>query len=260
MNRPSQIPEIGAEMLLNLLYPELEGSWTAHHDGTFYRNYNRDVLDIDAGQASVRLSRDSMLALLPQGVFSREDDLLSGDIVEKHKQLEQEKKILSEAFLPFDSLAFRRSLRIESQVSELLGQKLEYLLKTYFGFDLAAQTNPYVREAAPLLLYIRHRRGDFGLIRNLLQSLFRCPVTREARRYSELDSTRCWLPVMRYELLIPGLSAQEYLELSDNLQPLKDFLSEWFVPAEVRLEICIKQHQGPGRLEEQATLDYNTEL
>ena len=260
MNKRETIPEMGAEMLLNLLYPELADRWVAHHDGTFYRNYNRDVLDMDAGQPSVRLSRDSMLALLPQGVISREDELLSGDVNEKHKHLEQEKKILSEAFLPIDSLAFRRSLQIERQVSELLDDKLSYLLKTYFGFDLAAETNPYVRELAPLLPYIRHRRGDFGLVKNLLRSLFRCPVTQLERRYSELDSTLCWIPLLRYELLIPGLSAQAYMALSGELQPLTDFLAEWFVPAEVRLEIAVKQHGEPRQLDSQWTLDYNTEL
>ena len=255
-----QIPQISAEMLLNLLYPELENRWIAHHDGTFYRNYSHDVLELDQKDNSVRLSRDSILGLLPQGLLSPEDELRSGDLVEKHKALEWKQKLLSEAFLPFDSLTFRRRLRMERSVSELLNGKLAYLLKTYFGFDLAAETNPYVREAAVLLPYIRHRRGDFGLVKNLLESLFQCPVTMKERRYSQLDSTLCWLPAVRYELLIPGLSAQAFRDLSAQLQPLTDFLAEWFMPMELRLEILIKQHGEPRQLDSQWTLDYNTEL
>lgn len=258
--KPQDIHEIGAEMLLNLLYPELESKWIAHHDGTFYRNYNRDVLEVDEAGAQVRLSRDSMLGLLPQGLISQEDEFRTGDIQDKHKELERRQKLLAEAFLPFDSLFFRRQLKLEKNVSELLNGKQAYVLKTYFGFDLEAETNPYVREAATLLPFIRHRRGDFGLIKNLLKDLFHCEVSLQERRYSQLDSTLCWQPVARYELLIPGLSAQDFRALQEQLQPLTDFLSEWFVPVDVRLEILIKQHQEPRQLDSQWTLDYNTEL
>ena len=251
---------MSAEMLLNYLYPELEQQWIAYHDGTFYRNYSRDILALRQEDKRVRLSRDGILSLLPQGVISPEDQLRSGDVHEKHADLAWQQKLLSEAFLPFDSMAFRRQLQIERKVSELLNDKLTYLLKTYFGLDLEAQGNPYVREMAVLLLYIRNRRGDFGLIKNVLHSLFHCDVTLEERRYSEKDSTQCWLPMMRYQLLIPGLSAQDYRTLHAQVTELQDFLTEWFVPMEVRLEILIKQHHDPSMLGSGWILDYNTEL
>ena len=68
-----QISEISAEMLLGRLYPELEDRWTAHHDGTFYRNYSRDVMEVEPEIAEVWLSRDSILGLLPQGLISTEE-------------------------------------------------------------------------------------------------------------------------------------------------------------------------------------------
>lgn len=254
------IPEIGAEMLLNYLYPELEDQWTVRQEGTFYRNYNRDVLSLDPDTASVRLSRDGLLGLLPQGLLSQEEDLLSGDRKEKHKELEQHLKLLSEAFLPFDTFNFRRRLKVERSVSELLNGKLEWLLKSYFGFDLAAESNPYVKEVAVLLPYISRRRGDFGLIRNVLESLFHCPVNMQERRYSQLDSTRCWLPLIRYELLIPGLQAQEYRDLSAAIEPLTDFMAQWFMPMEIKLEIMVRQHGVAPAMGAPLTLDYNTEL
>ena len=73
MNISQQIPEISAEMLLNLLYPELEDKWIAHHDGTFYRNYSRDVLSLSPEEAEVSLSRDSILGLLPRNLLSPEE-------------------------------------------------------------------------------------------------------------------------------------------------------------------------------------------
>ena len=259
MNELTQIPEIGAEMLLNYLYPELEERWTARHDGTFYRNYNRDVLSLEPGEASVSLSRDSLLALLPQGLLTSEDGLKKGDKQEKHKELERQMKILSETFLPFDTLNFRRQLKTEREVSELLDGKLEYILKTYFGYDLAAEENPYVREFAVLLPCIRQRRGDFNLVRNLLSAIFQCGVSMSERRYSQSDSTRGWLPALRYELLIPGLSPGEVQALYRDLQPLSDFLCEWFMPVEVHLEIVIRQHL-PERQLDGLALDYNTEI
>ena len=255
-----QIPQISAEMLLSYLYPELEEKWIAHHEGTFYRNYNRDILSLSEEDAQVWLSRDSILSLLPQGLLSMEEDLKKGDWVEKHKELEMQLKILSDAFLPIDTFSFRRLLKIERQVSELLEDKLAYILRTYCGFDLDAEQNPYVREVAVLLPFVRHKRGDLGFVKNLLESVFHCQVTMQERRYSHIDSTLCWIPVVRYELLIPDLQAEGYRALMDDIKPLTDFLSEWFLPMEVRLEVLIKQHGVAPEIGAPLTLDYNTEL
>lgn len=260
MKKTTQIPEIGAEMLLNYLYPELQEKWTAHHDGTFYRNYNRDIMEIDPDAMTVWLSRDGFLDLLPQGLLSKEDEFKTGDIQEKHKDLDMQRRILSEAFLPFDSISFRSRLRLESEISKMLSDKLGYILRTYFHYDLAAEKNPYVREFALLLPYIRHWRGDTYLIQNLLSALFHCEVTFTLRRYSESDSTRAWLPCIRYDLLMPNLTGEEYRTLNSDLQPLAEFLSEWFLPAETRLELRIKHHRAAPSLNTDMILDYNTEL
>ena len=110
MDLNQQIPEISAEMLLNFLYPELEEKWIAHHDGAFYRNYSRDVLSVEPEEEQVSLSRDGLLRLLPQGLLSPEGELRTGDPDERHDEIQQRLKVLSEAFLPFDSFAFRRRL------------------------------------------------------------------------------------------------------------------------------------------------------
>ena len=258
MNEMTQIPEIRAEMLLSLLYPELEEQWVAYHDGTFYRNYSHDILDLQPGDACVRLSRDSILGLLPPGLISGDEELRKGDRGEKHDSLEQRIRILLEAFLPFDTFSFRRTLKAERNIEELLEDKLGYILRTYFGFDLAAEQNPYVRAFAALLPCIRHRRGDTQLLRSLLGSVFDCEVRMSEHRYSESDSTRAWLPEIRYELLIPGLTSETYRDLSRDMEPLRDFLGEWFVPMDVRLSLQIR-HPLPAA-GQQPLLDYNTLL
>ena len=260
MNLNQQIPEISAEMLLNFLYPDLEGKWIAHHDGTFYRNYSRDVLSVDPDEAQVWLSRDSLLRLLPQGLLSAESELKTGDPDEKHDEIEQRLKVLSEAFLPIDTFTFRWHLKAEHSVAELLGGRLDYVLKTCFGFDLQAEQNPYVRSVAVLLPFVRRWKGDFDFLRSLLADAFHCDVKLLERRYSETDSTQAWLPEVRYELLIPDLSPEEFRALQADILPLRDFLAEWFVPMDVRLEIIAKHHNASAGLNGQLTLDYNTEL
>ncbi len=260
MNISQQIPEISAEMLLNLLYPELEDKWIAHHDGTFYRNYSRDVLSLSPEEAEVSLSRDSILGLLPRNLLSPEGELKGGDMEEKHDEITYRLKLLSEAFLPFDTFSFRRRLKAERNVSDVVNDKLDYLLKTYYGIDLSAEQNPYVRSFALLLPGIRRWRGDFDLIRSLLIAVFRCDVRLVEGRYSQTESTRAWIPVVRYELLIPDLSPEEFRTLQADILPLRDFLAEWYFPADVRLELLVKHHKADAGLNGELILDYNTEL
>ena len=248
-------------MLLDYLYPELEEKWIVRYDGTFYRNYSRDVLSMAPDEAQVWLSRDSLLSLLPKGLISKEDELREGrDRTELIKALELQLRVLTEAFLPFDTFSFRRLLRAERMIEELLGDKLTWLLKTYYDFDLEAVENPYVREFAVLLPGIRRWRGDFQLLRNLLASTFHCEVQMLERRFGDDDSTRAWIPEIRYELLIPDLSPEQYGKLHSDILPLRDFLAEWFMPMEVRLEIAVKHHQAAVGINGEMTLDYNTEL
>ena len=254
------ISQISAEMLLNYLYPELGEKWVAHYAGTFYRNYNNDHLSIYEETAEVVLARDGFLKLLPEALFSDENELKGGQFAEKYQQLEQKKKIFREVFLPFNMFVFRQKIRMEQKLSELLNAKLDYLLKTYFHYDLEAETNPYIREVAVLLPYVSKLRADFGTIAKLLGQLFGCKTQLKTGRYSELDSTRYWIPNVEYQLLLPGLSAEEYRKLKADIEPLQQFIAEWMMPAEVRCEITIKHHHQPQKVGEGMILDYNTEF
>lgn len=254
------IPEIGAEFLLNYLYPELEEAWIVNNEGTFYRNYNNDTLSLNPQTGDVKLARDGFLKLLPQGFISTEEELRGGDKIEKHKEIEKRKQILKDAFLPFDTFAFRRNLKIEREFSKILNQKLDIILKNYFSFDIEKEKNEYVKEVAVLLPFVRNRRGDLGFIRNLLSSITNCHVDLLTGRFSSSDSTKEWLPYIRYELQIKELTTQDYNKLKEELSPLSDFIKEWFIPAEVHCEILIKDHSKSFRLGNTLTLDYNTQL
>lgn len=252
--------QVRAEMLLNYLYPELEKDWMVQCKGTFFRNYSQDILSLYEDERKVTLARDGFLRLLPEGLLTKNDDLKGEDVAAKYKELEWRKELLNEAFSPFDTYIFRKKLSIERSVSELLDQKLEYLLKEYFNFDLAAEKSELVKEAAVILPFVCRWRGDFGFVANLLGALMECEVEMKVGKYSHLDTTVCWLPLVRYNLLIPGLTPEVYKERTEELKSLVDFLKEWLIPFDVMCEVKIKEHKGPQRLSVIPTLDYNTEL
>lgn len=260
MRKKNQLPEARAEMLLNYLYPEVSHKWIAHGEGTFYRNYNSDLLEIDDETSEIWTARDSFINLLPQGVITFNDNLSGEDSGHRFKKMRRRIRMLTEAFLPFDTNAFRQSLLIERQVSELLQEKLSYVLLEYFGFDLNAEPSELVREAALMLPYVSSFRGDLSFVSGLLGALLHCPVGIITGRFGHTDSSRWWLPKVRFELLISDLSPEEYRRMSASLEPLRQFVCEWFMPVEVYTEIVIKEHHSEQQVNTRLTLDYNTEL
>ena len=228
--------------------------------GTFYRNYNQDILALYEKENKAILSRDGFLRLLPEGLLTRDDDLRGEDFSEKYEELEWRRELLNEAFSPFDTYVFRKKLEIERQTSELLEQKLSYLLKEYFNFDVEAEQSDLVKEAALILPFVSRWRGDLGLVGNILGALMHCEVEVLKGRYSPIDTTRLWLPQVTYKLLIEGLTPDTYQEKVKSLEPLAAFLREWLIPYDVKCVIEIKQHMVPQKTEGGLMLNYNTEL
>lgn len=247
-------------MLLNYLYPELTHEWIVSNKGSFYRNYSDDIMSLYLKERQVELSRDGFLKLLPEGVLTNDDEFKKVDVAEKYKILKRREHLLNEAFLPFDTFYFRYFMMVEQQVADLLNTKLEYILNQYFGFNLEAEKNPYVRRVAVLLPFAKQWRGDFPMIRNLLAGLFGCEVEMRQGRYSFSDTTQCRLPLVRYDLLIDGLETEKFRELYSQLMPLNDFITEWFMPMEVVCQIKIKEHNQPQQVNTRLVLDYNSEL
>ena len=260
MRKINHIPEIRAELLLNYLYPEGVNQWITQNEGLFFRNYNSDLLAIDEERMEVQTARDSFIKLLPQGLLTQETDLKGEDASEKFKQLELRLRYLRETFKPIDTFRFRESVYVEHQIDSLLQGKLTHILKDYFDVDLDKIEDPYVREVASLLPYVSRRRGDLGFIASLLRTLLKCEVTMTKRRYSHSDSTLSWLPMVRYELDIPGLSQEEHVKKDQEMDPLRACLSEWLIPVEVWCQIVIKEYHVPQQANTRLTLGYNTEV
>lgn len=252
--------QIRAEVLLNYLFPEMVNNWMTQYKGTFYRNYNEDILSLNEEEGRVVLARDGFLRLLPEGLMTKDDDLKGEDSARKFKELEWRRELLNEAFSPFDTYIFQKKLAIEHTMSELLEQKLAYLLKEYYNFDISTETNELVKKAAVLLPFVSRWRGDFYFVANLLGALMHCHVEVAIDRYSHLDTTICWQPRVKYSVLIPGLTPEEYRERTEAMVPLVAFLKEWFIPFDVRCEVKIKEHHPTQGTHGRVTLDYNTEV
>lgn len=253
--------EISAEMLLNYLYPDVDHKWKARYKGTFYRNYNRDMVSHDADAGEVILTRDGMLRLMPDAVFTDVDELRNATRSGAHQRLMERRRLLNEAFAPFDTINFTYNLRIERKVSGLLNQKLSYILRTYFDYDIEAEQNPYIRETAALLPFVSSKRGDLLFVQTLLRSIYESEVEMDlSHRYSETDSTYEWMPMVRYNILREGMNQETYMHETELLEPLAEFIKEWFIPFDVKCRISFRQHGILPATDSQLILDYNTEL
>lgn len=258
MSEITNIAEIKAEVLLNHLYPELTDRWIVENRGTFYRNYSEDVMQIEEDICKVALSRDGFLRLLPQGLITTTDELKGKDFQSKYEKLKIRKNRLEELFRPIDSWKFRKSMREEKELARLLDEKLDVLLKDYFGVDRVAEKDRYVKEWMALLPMAKYLRADFGRIGDILSVLLGHRVTTTFSRYDWSERTRDSQPMVLYQVWIPNLS-DEYRERNRELDALREFIGEWFMPFDTRCIIEVKSDTS-AKLGDRLLLNYNTGL
>lgn len=253
--------EISAEMLLEQLYPELTEEWLVRCKGVFYRNYSGDAMRVDAEERQVELARDGFLQLLPSSLLTDDAELTdqtadgkrqTQSFKSRYEQMQRRLHLLSEAFMPFDTFAFRRRLKIERQVKGLIELKLAYVLKTYYDFDLTAEKDEYVLQAALLLPYVAKLRGNIHFVRLLLSTLTGYSVTLRLSTYSDTDHTQYGMPMVRYTLWVDGLDESGYVTLNRQLAPLIRFIQVHFLPIDAFSEVEIKGHSTSTNM-----LNYN---
>ena len=254
------LSEVNAEMLLHYLYPEMDEKWTVEHQGVFYRNFNSDLIGYDEDTGDLQVARDSFTKLLPASMLFSQNALRGKGRKKNIGVLNEHQSLLRDTFQPFDNISFQRRMGIEREVSDLLDSKLNYILTTFFHYDIKAEQNPYIRQLACLLPMVRNIRGDYRLMRNILSVLFGCEVTCTIGRYSETDHTRVWIPEVTYELLIEGLTPEDYKEMDTAVHEVRDFIQEWFFPFDTMLFTTIKWHKQSWNDARHWLLDYNTEL
>lgn len=144
-------------------------------------------------------------------------------------------------------------------VSEILDSKEDFIFRQYFGIDIKSIENKYVADAVRILPFVKDFRGDYSFIRNLLSLLLCCQVTVSKGKYSDTDTTVCYVPRIVFRAEIPGLDRESYLEKRREIKPLEDFVREWLIPAEAVCEIQICA-EGISIVQETTLLDYNARV
>lgn len=241
------VHEISAEFLLNYFYPDLCNQWMVVQKGTFYRNYNDDVMAMDKESGLVELSRDGFLRLLPEAFVVNENSDRR-DIEQTQRRL----TMLREAFAPFDTFFFNNDLKVEKHVSHLLDHKLDFVLKNYFQYDLEAETDELCRVVAPFLIYASWLRGDIRFLRKLLQLITGHEVRIRRMPYSDTDSTKYCVEKIRFDICIDNLSEKGYREEMNRIAPVVGLIQEWFIPFDSVSDFCITGHSDKGKY-----LNYN---
>lgn len=255
------IREISAEMLLGYLFPDDDNFWKVNYKGTFYRNYNDDCMTFDPETGVLELARDGFLKTLPDGLLAgNEPQNGRKEPVEKMDQKLTD-TLVAEAFSPFDSFAFKDSLKLERIISSLLKEKPAFILKNFFDIDLDTLTDPLVREAAMMLPMMSGKRGNPYFVKQLLSALLHCDVELDlSHRYSEGESDKAWLPKAVYTVVIPSLTPEQFKEKYDSLQPLSEFIKDRIMPFDIAFELNIRDNSDSVVSDEERCLDYNLQV
>lgn len=245
--------ELSAELLLATYHPDID-DWTVEYGSFFSRNYSGDLKSCDANQHQISLSRNGLYDILPEKIFFNPEELRfkeSRDLAIHLSELYEEEKNIKAYFRPFDSFFFNRSLAVNNSVSRILDNKTKLMLRLLFDYDIEAETNPYVKLMAPMLLNVTDIRSDLKLIASILSSILQCKVECKKPRQDKL----------LFVIHKLNLTRAEYLDFMEALEPLFDFVLYWFIPMEMECDYKVKDYEQPFILSDQAlVLDYNTQI
>lgn len=249
-----EYPELLAELQLATFFPEIS-EWNAVLESYFSRNYSFDLRDCLPNQQKVMLSRNGIYDVLPEKLFFGENILRFKDkseLSELVTKMHDEKEKIRDYLLPFDSTLFSYSFRLQKNVTQVVTNKHKLLLKHFFDYDIDAETNPYIRLLAPLLLQAKDLRGDFERLTHILTAIIDCKVEYNI----EHNET------VRFTIHKLKLNSAEYKEFNEVLKPFFAFFELWFLPMELNCIFKVKDYQQPFVLSDSKplVLDYNTKL
>lgn len=252
-----QLPEhqeLKAEVLLSTFYPDVK-EWDAQFGSFFSRNYSGDLRSCDAHTATVSLSRNGIYDLIPEKLFFDEMELRfleSRDLAFKLSEVYEEERNIKAYFEPFDSFFFNQSLRLTDRVTHILDNKEKLMLKTLFDYDIDAETNPYVRMLAPMLVRVAELRADLDQITKILSVVLGCQVDCRI-----LSPDNVLFIVNKLDL-----DSKEYAAFMKDLKPLFAFVQYWFMPMETECDYRVKDFVQRFVLsdEKALVLDYNTQI
>jgi hypothetical protein len=222
--------------------------------GVFSRNYSGDCINDaeEEGKTILALSRDGVFHLLPEGLFFEENrikNVLKNDFTTEYKKFKKEKENIELFFQPFDTEHFKRSLELEKKLNEIVERGNGIFIDNFL--EKPETDNKYIIRTAAILPFVSRLRGNFALLRDILQNVF----SAEKVEINEIAPL-----FKRFIIHKKGLSKEEYLAMDDDLSPFFDFFGQWFLPVGMEYDYRIKDYTQPFTLGNTLLLDYNTHL
>ena len=265
------LDNIKAESFLSSLMDSL-ADVNMEFQGVFSRNYFEDIIGIeqedvmDESQLFVKLSRDSLFHILPEGLFFRENELrevAKEKNPEKFKALEEkikrEKQTILTLFYPFDKTYFKLRFELEKILNELAQNKTSLLIDKLFDIYRIDEKNDLIRKIIPLLPLASEIRSNKMIWRDILKSVF-YPADVVVRIAEKHNSAGVMKQIVKTTLYIEKLTNRNFKKLIKDLDVFAEFFYEWFLPVDMGYEFKIKDINERFVLGGEMTLDYNTQF
>jgi hypothetical protein len=260
-----------AESYLSTLMESVSDACLEFH-GVFSRNYVSDIISMDEEkifdkmQLNIRLSRDSLFHILPEGLFFRENELrevAQEKNEEKFKALEEkiilEKQKILAFFYPFDKTYFGLKFELEKRVNELATNRTRLLLDELFKDFQIDEKNELIKKLIPLLPLASEIRSNKMIWKDIIQNIF-FPARVDVRIAEKLISEGVKRRIVKTTIHIEKLSNEEFMIYKKNIDVFAQFFYEWFIPVDMGYEFKVKDVKEQFVLGKPLTLDYNTYL
>ena len=268
----SNLDLIKAESFMTSMMESIEGI-NLEFQGVFSRNYYNDIFYIDHEkimdkfQLNIKLSRDSLFHILPEGLFFRENELRKAakeKNIEKFKALEEkivrEKKKILSFFYPFDKTYFGLRFELERKLNELAENRTQIWIDKIFNiYGINDVKNKLILRLLPLLPLASEIRSNKMIWKGVLQSIF-FPAKVDVRIASKTDSANIRREIVKTTIHIEKLSNDEFMSIKEDVDTFAHFFYEWFIPVDMGYEFKVKDVKEIFVLGKDLTLDYNTQL
>jgi|GEM_PF-1673772 len=263
---------IKAESFLTSLMESIADT-NLEFQGVFSRNYLNDIILADYEKVmdkqllNIKLSRDSLFHILPEGLFFRENELRKAakeKNEEKFKALEEQiirekQKILS-FFYPFDKTYFSLRFDLEKKINEFASNRTQILMDTLFDiYNLAEENNPLIQRIIPLLPLASEIRSNKLIWRDILRNLF-FPAHVDIRIVEKHNPNGIKRLTVKATIHIEKLSNEEFMSIKKQVDSFARFFYEWFIPVDMGYEFKVKDIKERFVLGKPLTLDYNTQI
>ena len=269
----SQIHEnIKAESFLTSVMESVSGA-NIEFNGVFSRNYFGDIIFfdyermMDKQMLNIKLSRDSLFHILPEGLFFRENELRKAakeKNEEKFKALEErivrEKKKVLSFFYPFDKTYFSLRFDLEKQINEFADNRTQIFIDKLFDiYDIDEDNNPLIRRIIPLLPFASEIRSNKMIWRDILKNIF-FPASVDVRIAEKRNKRGLIRPIVKATIHIEKLSNEELISIKKAVDPFARFFYEWFIPVDMGCEFKVADVKERFVLGKPLTLGYNTQM